>query len=325
MPMRVAAVVVHGSLAVALLVVAGWVTFRVSTPRRSGPRGLHDPALGVARQTTPPRTEPGPGPAGHSASAPSRPTSEPSAGSRPDELPPDLSQNDPELGLPAGGAAYCGPVAVSDWFMALSSHGYERLAPEGSALKHRQIALVRALATPKYMGTSPIGGTGPQGLLLGLSRWIEHAGYGVARLEYQGWRQHPQRFATGVAHPKLSWLADALEARGAAWLHVGWYHRSRYELGLRRRGGHWLALVEVAERDGEAPVISVRDPAPYAGATPTLEQATLREIEQGMLVDAPAALPAKGYYELVSGIRLKRPDDIPIIDGAVILVLKPAP
>jgi hypothetical protein len=325
--MRVAAFV-QGSLLLAALVVTAWAALRVPPPKQLGSRAPGDAASGAEQQTFAPEKEPesGPGTA-RPSSAPSKQPGEPSAsvGSPSDALPPDLSQNDPELALPGGGAAYCGPVAVSNWLMWLSSQGYEHLAPEAGTPKERQIALVRTLATLKYMATSPAGGTGPVGLLGGLSRWIAHAGYRVARLEYQGWRQHPRRFATGVAHPKLGWLAEALEARGAAWLHVGWYHKSRYELGFRRRGGHWLTLVEVQQRSGEPPVISVRDPAPYAGEEPTLEQVTLRELEQGMLVDAPAALPAKGYYELVSGIHLKRADDIPIIDGAVVLVLEPVP
>jgi hypothetical protein len=320
--MRVAAVV-QGSLVVAALVVTAWATLRAPPPKQAGLQAPGDTALGAGQQSVAPITR-GPGMAG-STSAPSRQPSEPAAsvGVPSDALPPDLSQNDPELALPGGGAAYCGPVSVSNWLMWLSSHGYEHLAPDAPTPKSRQIALVRTLATLKYMATSPVGGTGPVGLLRGLSRWVAHAGYRVTRLQYQGWRQHPRRFATGVAHPELGWLAEALEAKGAAWLHVGWYYRSRYQLGLRRRGGHWLTLVRVTRHGGEPPVISVRDPAPYAGEAPTLEQVTLRELERGTLVDVPAAFPAKGYYELVSGLRLKRPDDIPIIDGAVILVLEP--
>ncbi|MBN1606851.1 MAG: hypothetical protein JW940_09460 [Polyangiaceae bacterium] len=324
--MRVAAVV-QGSLVLAALVVTAWAALRAPAPTPSGPVAPEGAALGARRQTVVPRRGPESDPAVRPASTLSGQPSEPLApvGSRFDALPPDLSQNDPELALPGGGAAYCGPVSVSNWLTWLSSQGYERLVPEAGTPKRRQVALVRTLATLKYMGTSPFGGTGPVGLLRGLSRWIAHAGYRVARLEYQGWRQHPRKFATGVSHPKLSWLTDALEAGGAAWLHVGWYHKSRYQLGFRRRGGHWLTLVGVEQHSGEAPVITVRDPAPYAGEAPTLERVTLRELDKGTLVDVPAALPAKGYYQLVSGIHLKRPDDIPVIDGAVILVLEPAP
>lgn len=238
-------------------------------------------------------------------------------------LPPDLTQSDPELALPRGGAAYCAPVSVSNSLMWLAAQGYGQLAPAGETPKSQQASLVRALASTKYMGTSPVDGTGPSGVLRGLSRWVEEAGYRAARLEYQGWRDHPVRFHTAVTRPSLGWLGEALNAGGVAWLHVGWYHTSRFQPGRRRRGGHWLTVVGVQER-GEAgnTTLTVRDPAPYAGDTPTLEQVTLRELDRGMLVDGAVALPAKGYYELVSGLQLKRPDDVPIIDGAVILVLE---
>ena len=112
---------------------------------------------------------------------------------------------------------------------------------------------------------------------------------------------------------------DALEAGGVAWLHVGWYHRSKLP-GMRRRGGHWLTVVQIEEQ-GASPVLTIRDPAPYAGVEETLERIKLRKIEKGWMIDHRAAFPAKGYYELTEGLELKRPEDIPIVDGAVILVV----
>ena len=123
----------------------------------------------------------------------------------------------------------------------------------------------------------------------------------------------------GVLQPEVPWIAEALEAGGVAWLHVGWYHRSKLP-GMRRRGGHWLTVVEVEEQ-GASPVLTIRDPAPYAGVEETLERIKLRKIEKGWMIDHRAAFPAKGYYELTEGLELKRPEDIPIVDGAVILVV----
>jgi hypothetical protein len=324
--MRVLAVA-QGSLVLAAVVVTAWAALRAPTLKPSAPRAPGGVALDSGRPSAKREetAEPGATVALYASPSPS-PPSDPSTAMARDgaALPPDLTQSDPELDLPGGGAAYCAPVSVSNSLMWLAARGYDRLAPEGATIKSRQVALVQALVTTKYMGTSPANGTGPAGVLRGLSQWVRHAGYRIARLQYQGWRGHPRRFDTGVTHPNLAWLAEALEARGAAWLHVGWYHRDRYQPGLRRRGGHWLTLVGVQQSDGE-PTIAARDPAPYAGDTPTVEHVTLRKLEQGTLVDGLAALPAKGYYALTSGIQLKRPDDVPVIDGAVILVLEAPP
>ena len=239
------------------------------------------------------------------------------------EMPPDLTQTDPDLGLPGGGASYCGPVAISNWLVHWAAHGFDRLAPPGDTLKDRQVALVHKLSSAYYMATSPFSGTGPAGVLRGLDRWVRHAGYQIDRLEYQGWRHHPRAFSTGIKQPQISWLAEAVAQGGAAWLHIGWYHHHPRYLGLRRRGGHWLTLVRI-EQAGPTAELRVRDSAPYAGDAPTLDRAVLRPLDDGWLFDHKTAFRGHGYYEVTGGLHLKHPDDIAVLDGAVVLVLNAA-
>lgn len=234
---------------------------------------------------------------------------------------PDLTQTDPGLDLPDGGNSYCGPVAVSNALMGLVARGYDRLAPPGRKQRNRQIDLVRALSSYRYMGTSPVGGTGPSGVLRGLSRWVGHAGYRIRRLQYQGWRHHPAAFRTGVRQPNPDFLASALKAEGVAFIHVGWYYKRQNHPGLLRRGGHWLTVERVQERGGEV-WLGLRDPAPYAGMDPALEEVALQPLQEGWLFDPPVSFPARGYYRLGAGMHLKRPDDVAILDGAVVLVLE---
>jgi hypothetical protein len=211
-------------------------------------------------------------------------------------------------------------VAISNWLVRWAAQGFDRLAPPGDTLKARQIALARKISNGYYMATSPVSGTGSAGVLRGLDRWVRHAGYRIDRLEYQGWRHHQRAFSTGVTRPQISWLVEALAQGGAAWLHIGWYHHHARYRGLRRRGGHWLTLVTI-EQAGSTADLRVRDSAPYAGDTPTLDRAILRPLDDGWLFDKGTAFRGHGYYEVTGGLHLKRPDDIAVLDGAVVLVL----
>jgi hypothetical protein len=238
---------------------------------------------------------------------------------------PDLVQTDPELGLVGGGNAFCGPVAVSDWLVHLGQNGFPKLLPTGGTLRAQQLELVRLLASPRYMGTSPLGGTGPSHLMVGVERFIKHAGYSIQRLEYQGWRGHPARYATGQRWPDLAWIQRAIAQGGAAWIHAGWYANSRYDRILRRHGGHWLAVVDVGSGGTHNPdreQLMVRDPAPYAGIEPSYEAISAERLEGGWLIDQGVAVPARGYYRLGGGMHIKREGELAVLDGAVALVLE---
>ena len=245
---------------------------------------------------------------------------------------PDLSQNDARLGLPGDGASYCGPVAVSDWLIWLADHGYPRLAPPGATRDDRQLALVRALSGPRYLATNATGGTGSLGLLRGLERWVADAGYRVQALEYAGWRAHDARHSTGQRAVDLVWLGRALREGAAGFVHVGWYRPpTRWELAHARRGGHWLAAVR-ADAAGDGPPggassatgeLWLVDPAPYAGSAPATEHVRARRLEEGWLLADGDRVTARGALLLGEGMRLKRAEDLAIVDGAVVLRLAP--
>ncbi len=233
---------------------------------------------------------------------------------------PDLTQTDPGLDVPGSGNSYCGPVAVSNSLMWLAEVGFPKLAPPGDTPRKRQLALVRALSSQRYMATSPTMGTGAFGLMEGLDHWVADAGYEVERLEYQGWRGHPLRFATHVKTPRLRWLAAALSAGGVGWIHVGWYRPpTRWEPAYQRHGGHWLTVVAVHE-DGS---LTLHDPAPYAGDEPAAERVSTHAIESGWLLDGRDRLRADGHFLLGGDMHVKRDGEAAIIDGAVTLVLRP--
>ncbi len=291
-----------------------------------------DPAAPSDHPQSAPRTSTAAGdPAPPDPSARAAPSLPDAADPAPDRDPfPDLSQSDPRLGLPGDGASFCGPVAVSDWLVWLSDHGYPRLAPPGATRDERQLALVRALAGRRYMATNPTGGTGSLGLLRGLERWITDAGYRIEALEYAGWRAHDTRHSTGRRTPDLDWLGSALRDGAAAFVHVGWYRPpTRWELAHERRGGHWLAAVR-AEGGGpghpggaaaEAGELWMLDPAPYAGSAPATERVRARRLDGGWLLADGDRIAARGALLLGEGMRLKRPEDLAIVDGAVVLRL----
>lgn len=239
---------------------------------------------------------------------------------------PDITQTDPALALPGGGNSFCGPVAISNSLMYLAAHGYPALAPAGATVKERQVALVRLLGSPRYMGTGPRSGTGAMGVMHGLAKYVRHAGYEIARLEYEGWRQHPYEFTRHEPHPDLAWIGGAIAPRSAAWINVGWYKKSRYADAYRRNGGHWLAVVAAGTNDrGERDpgVLVLHDSAPYEDGGPLDVFARAARIDGGWMLDGSSAFPAKGYYVLGGGMYVKREGEVAIIDGAIVLELRP--
>jgi hypothetical protein len=236
---------------------------------------------------------------------------------------PDLTQTDPELGVAGGGESWCGPVAVSNALVWLGEHGREGLLPSGADAHDRQLALVRKLGSPRYMGTTPTGGTGTANLLTGLHAFLRDSGYGYKRLQYEGWRGHPARFTTRVRIADLDFIRRGLSDGGVAVIHAGWYHPSPYGDFYRRKGGHWLTVVGVGiDAEGrDAPnALVLNDPAPYAGDTPSHSFVTLTRLESGWLLAEDGAFPAKGYETLGGGMKIKRDGDIAVLDGAVVLV-----
>lgn len=237
---------------------------------------------------------------------------------------PDLTQTDPSLGLPGGGDAWCGPVAVSNALAWLGAQGRETLLPPAESPRAQQIDLIRTLGSGRYMGTTPNGGTGTNNLLRGLHAFMRDSGWGYRRLQYQGWRGHPVRFTTRVKSPEVAFIAKALSEGGVAVIHAGWYTPAKWGGDFfRRHGGHWLTVVGVGVDEAGRPAedtLVVHDPAPYAGAEGARHFVELSTLERGWLLAEDGAFPAKGHRTLGGGMKIKKEGDIAVLDGAVVLV-----
>jgi hypothetical protein len=97
---------------------------------------------------------------------------------------PDLMQSESRAGLPFEGAPYCGPVAASNSLIYLSKHGYPRLTAVSLPDARAQGEL--SLQLSKLMKTTRLGGTTPDGFMVGLRKYVGERGYVVDSLQYQG-------------------------------------------------------------------------------------------------------------------------------------------
>jgi hypothetical protein len=238
---------------------------------------------------------------------------------------PDLMQTDPEAELPGGGTQYCAPVSVSNSLMWLASHGFDNLAPDSTDRKEAQATVARSLGSERYMDTNLESGTGPFGVLRGVSRHIKDKGYPYQSLEYQGWREHPARFSTGVDVPQLEWLKRGLVGNSVVWLNLGWYEYDSSADQYERIGGHWVTLVGygVDKNGNEDPnVLIIHDPGSKSGRDLVHEYVRVGWIDSGRLTgENHQGLPrsAVGYYTLVGDLHVKQEADFGILDGAAVL------
>ena len=238
---------------------------------------------------------------------------------------PDLMQTDPEAKLPGGGTQYCAPVSVSNSLMWLASHGFDNLALDSTNRKEAQATVARLLGSERYMDTNLESGTGPFGVLRGVSRYIKDKGYPYQSLEYQGWREHPARFSTGVDVPQLEWLKRGLVGNSVVWLNLGWYEYNSSADQYERIGGHWVTLVGygVDKNGNEDPnVLIIHDPGSKSGRDLVHEYVRVGWIDSGRLTgENHQGLPrsAVGYYTLVGDLHVKQEADFGILDGAVVL------
>ncbi len=236
---------------------------------------------------------------------------------------PDLTQTSADLLVPGGGSSYCGPVAVSNAIAGLAAGGQRDLMPERSSPRQAHTALVRLLGSGRYMGTSANAGTGAAGLMVGLERYLRHQGY-RASLSYQGWRGHPRRFATGQKAPSREAMIDAFAQGASVFVNIGWYRPSpRVEGVFRRRGGHWLTLVGTgvdASGNASANTLVFHDPAPWAGPEGERHFASFEALGEGWLITEVGAFASEGHH-ILSGVHVKHPGDVAIVDGVVTLVI----
>ncbi len=238
---------------------------------------------------------------------------------------PDLTQTDPELGVPGGGESHCGPVAASNALFWLGQRQLPKLLPEGATDKARQIELVRAISRKAYKSTSAYGGTGSSGVLKGIDLYLRAHGYRPLRLEYQGWRAHQLRYSTGVRTPEVSFLAQGLADGGVAVINIGWYRPGMKPGVYRRKGGHWLTVVGAGVgTDGrdDPNALVLHDPAPWSGTEPKAHRVQAEPLGEGWLFGEEGPFPAEGFRVLRGDLEVKRPGEVAIIDGAVVLVPK---
>jgi hypothetical protein len=215
---------------------------------------------------------------------------------------PDLTQSEIRGWQHGRGAQYCAPVAVSNSFYWLS------------AMRGDQKSLVKALASAKYMNTDNARGTTTAQLLHGVDAMAIDLFGGYQKLEYQGWKWHPRRFASGQKVPELGWIIDGVGEHSTVWLNVGWYQFDPVVNVYYRVGGHWVTLVGY-----EDDVLILHDPAPRAGRSFANEYVHVTRLRSGNLADPRSGMfePAAGYLVLGTGMHLKPIADVAVIDGAV--------
>lgn len=232
---------------------------------------------------------------------------------------PDLTQTDEKGNFAGGGRSFCGPVAVSNSFMAMFG---EDLKWEG--VSHYDLA--NKLASHMFMNTHVTKGTSVEQLLRGVDLYLDERGVKEYSLKFQGWRRCDARHRTRAVAPRLAWIKDILAQGGAVWLNVGWYTNSSKEGEYRRSGGHWVTAVgfgQDASGDRRPDYLVIHDPAPRAGLRPSREFVKMTRLESGRINGPMQGLPrpAHAFYRMEGGMHIKKGADLAILDGAVGLLL----
>ncbi len=239
---------------------------------------------------------------------------------------PDITQTDPKALFPFGGVHYCGPCAISNSLVWLGENGYEKLLPEkrGDQL-HIQAELTKIIASEKYMDTTLQRGTSPRGILQGVSKYLHDCGYEYSELSYEGWREVPNQFNTGVKKPRLDWIESGLKENSAVWLNVGWYMFSPETREYTRVGGHWVTLAGFGvDKNGKenSNILIIHDPGARSGYKFSNDFARAARIRSGKLVGGGGRTQdASGFFKLL-GMKFHPDIDAAILDGAIRLSLK---
>jgi hypothetical protein len=224
---------------------------------------------------------------------------------------PDLMQSLPEAGLPDGGAAFCGPVAVSNSLVWFTRHGYPALAQREVDSPAGQGSLAALLGGPRYMRTSYAAGTSARQILEGLERYLQDHGAPQARLFYQGNGAHiAPRFLARAGAPDPAWIQRGFEGEGAAWLKLGWYRYHRPTDRYKIFAGHWVTVVGYENHDPLRPII--HDPAPRSGPQLQHDHTVLEALQHG-------GREQRGFYKMAGDLHLKTGADAGIVDEAIVL------
>ncbi|MEO0924657.1 MAG: hypothetical protein AAFY63_02155 [Cyanobacteria bacterium J06643_13] len=217
---------------------------------------------------------------------------------------PDFTQTEFKGSQNGNGQQFCAPVAISNSIMWLAG------------MEKGQVELIERLASANYMNTSLKNGTGTTGVLKGVDKIARELFGSYKRLEYQGWRKHPQRYLAKSRVPRLDWIKNGISDKSSVWLNVGWYQYDSLSDRYKRIGGHWVTVVG-HKRD----TLIIHDPSPRAGQTFSNEHVAVNKLSSGTLTGKKTGLPisAEGFFSLGKGMHLKSNADYAIIDGAVIL------
>jgi len=239
---------------------------------------------------------------------------------------PDLMQSLPAAGLPDGGVAHCGPVAVSNSLVWLARHGYPRLAPAADLTPVNQGALARLLGERSYMHTTYQDGTSVDGVLYGVARYLTDHAQRFEYLGYQGWDTSSSPYDTGIKVPDLAWIKSGLRGKSAVWLKIGWY-RQTAPSEWQKFAGHWVTLVGhgVDERGhAAADMLIVHDPAPRSGERLSSDYVQVIPLEAGTLRSSSGSrsIATTGFFRLAGGLKIKDGADFGALDAAVVLKLQ---
>ena len=241
---------------------------------------------------------------------------------------PDLCQTDPAGKFPDKGGDFCGPVSVSNSLMYLAKSSFPKLQPTAASERESQFKIIHRLASKEFMDTVEKDGTSPPRLMTGVQKFIEEAGYKVARLEQQGWKESTKQFPRKAEIPSVEWMKEGLAAKGGAvWLNVGWYKVNAATNEYQRLGGHWVTLVGYGRtRNGadDELMLLIHDPAPRTGMKPLTQRVKLAPLNKGSLQRNVSQgevrrRDAKGFYEMKGEMKLKSGADTAILDAAVVL------
>ncbi len=235
---------------------------------------------------------------------------------------PDFCQGDERFGrLPTGGNTICGPVAVSNALLWLHGNGFPELIAVQRPSPRDQAALIGLLASDQYMNASDVDGTSPKQIVAGLERFAADRDF-QAKIETMGWRSTAKRIG---GKPDLPWMLKSAMGESNLILNIGWYVYEKDRNVYQRTNGHYVTLAGF-ERLGQDVVLYVHDPAVRDGLEKRTVTCRLRPLpeEATLRLKSGGSTSASGFFEL-HGVRVKRGNDLAILDQAIAFTLTRRP
>ena len=255
---------------------------------------------------------------------------------QPPRVMPDLTQTAKDAKLPGEGKTYCGPVAASNALVWLACERFPQLTPTEAGPRdprNAQIEIAKVLGSRPFMNTSLEGGTGVNGVVQGLTRYVAERGF-EHTFTHQGWRKPPQGYASDGERIEPQWLRAQLKPNSIVLLNIGWYERTPGSTGdgdgtaaeYNRYSGHWITLIGYgvdADGKSDADVLILHDSAPRAGPEGKPTYARLKPM-QGKLTGSTRGLPrrAEGTWHL-EGMHRPSRAAAAIVDAVVCVEIKP--